>query len=113
MIKYPIPEAYGEKDVDIEANKLFSETFTLLYTRLMHKYVLLHYSNASTVSYRIDFVDFFNECIDTSQEIVQKTTKMLLEKGLLPKSPIMVIPDKVDYVMIRIILEVSLPKKAS
>lgn len=97
-INHPIPEAYGEKDVDSNTNQLFSEAFTLLYTRLMHKYVLLHYSNATTVSYRSDIVNCFNECMNTSQEIIQKASKVLLEKGLLSKSPTIVIPDRVDYV---------------
>lgn len=97
-INHPIPEAYGERDVDTNAKQLFSEAFTLQYTRLMQKYILIYYSNALTVSYRADFNNYFNECINTSQELHQKASKVLLEKGLIPKSPAMVIPDKVDFV---------------
>jgi hypothetical protein len=47
-IRYPIPEAYGEKDVDINAKQLFSESFTIKYARLMHKFILINYSKSLT-----------------------------------------------------------------
>ncbi|EGW38959.1 DUF3231 family protein [Desulfosporosinus sp. OT] len=97
-IHHPIPEAYGDKDIDVNAKQLFSESFTLLYTRLMHKFVLLYYSNALSVSSRSDFRSFFSECISTSHEIHQKATELLLAKGLLLKCPSIVIPDRVDHV---------------
>ena len=43
---HPIPEAYGEKDVDVNTKQLFNETFELKYTRLMHKFVMINYCNA-------------------------------------------------------------------
>ncbi len=95
---HPIPEAYGEKDVDINAKQLFNETFELQYTRLMHKFVLINYCNALTVSSRSDIRGYFFECITTSREIHQKATEVLLAKGLLSKSPSIAIPDRVDYI---------------
>lgn len=97
-INHPIPEAYGDKDVDVNAKQLFSESYTLLYTRLMHKFVLLNYSNALTVSPRPDIRNYFSGCISTSQEIHQKAMEVLLAKGLMFKSPSIVIPDMVDYI---------------
>lgn len=97
-IGHPIPEAYSDKDVDINVKQLFSESFTLLYTRLMHRFVLIYYSNALSISSRSDFRTYFSECISTSQEIHQRATEVLLAKGLLLKYPTIVIPDRVDYV---------------
>lgn len=97
-INHPIPEAYSDKDVNSDAKQLFSESFTLLYTRLMHKFVLIYYCNALTVCSRSDFRSFFSECINTSHEIHQKATEVLLAKGLLVKYPNIVIPDRVDYI---------------
>ncbi len=97
-INHPIPKAYGEKDVTIDAKQLFSESFTLLYTRLMHKFVLLNYCNAVTVSTRSDFRNYFTECIGTSQEIHKKATEVLLAKGLMFKCPSILTPDRVDYI---------------
>ena len=97
-INHPIPEAYGEKDVDVNTKQLFSESFTLAYTRLMHKFTMMYYSYELSLSSRSDFRSYFNECIDTSQEIHQKATEILQAKGLLLKAPIIQIPDRVDFV---------------
>lgn len=97
-INHPIPEAFGDNDVDSNVKQLFSESFTLLYTRLMHKFVLINYCNSLTVSSRSDFRNYFSDCIKTSQEIHQRATEILLAKGLLLKYPNIVIPDRVDYV---------------
>ncbi|SHH14393.1 DUF3231 family protein [Desulfosporosinus lacus] len=97
-INHPIPEAFSDKDVDVNARQLFAESFTLSYTRLMHRFVLIDYANALTISSRPDFRNYFFECIDKSQEIVQKATDILLAKGLSIKHPHIVIPDRVDFV---------------
>jgi len=95
---HPIPEGYGENDVDNNAKQLFSESFKLLYTRLMHRFVSLDYNNSLAVSSRSDFRDFFREGINTSLDIHQKATELLLAKGLLIKYPNIPIPDRRDYV---------------
>ncbi|AFM40217.1 Protein of unknown function (DUF3231) [Desulfosporosinus acidiphilus SJ4] len=97
-IKHPIPDAFGEKDVDINASELFSEDYLLTYTKFTNKYILLHYCQAFAISTRTDFINFFNECIDTSRQINKEAKEVLLAKGLLLKPPYIVIPDKVDYV---------------
>lgn len=98
LIQHPIPEGFGEKDVEINSKELFSESYLLSYTRLTNRYILLNYSQASGVSYRPEIRKFFNECIDSCQEIIQKSTDILLAKGLLTKTPYIVIPDRVEYV---------------
>jgi len=97
-IQHPIPDAFNEKDVDINARELFTETFSLNYTRLMTKFILLNYSVAFTESSRSDFRNFFAESIDTSREINEKASNILLAKGLLQKSPYTPTPDRVEYI---------------
>jgi len=97
-IHHPIPEAYGERDVDTNAKQLFSESFTLQYARLMNKFVLINYSKSLSASSRSDVRRYFSECLNTSQEVHQKATEVLLAKGLLEKSPSIVTPDRVDFV---------------
>ena len=97
-IQHPIPEAYGERDVNVNAKQLFSESFTIQYTRLMHKFILINYSKSLSASSRSDVRSYFSECLNTSQEVHQKATEVLLAKGLLEKCPSIVIPDRVDFV---------------
>lgn len=95
---HPVPEAYGDKDIDNNAKHLYSESFRIKYTRLMNKYLMTSYLNALSVSSRSDIRSYFNECMDTSKEIHQKATEILLAKGLLVKSPNIEIPDRVDFI---------------
>ena len=97
-IKLPIANAFGEKDVDVNAKELFSESFSLQYTRLMQKFILYYYCNALTASTRSDFRQFFAKCLNTSAEIHQRATDVLLAKGILDKAPIIQVPDQVEYV---------------
>lgn len=95
---HPIPMAYGERDVNVNSKQLFSESFTLTYTRLMHKFTMLYYCYGLSLSSRSDFRSLFKKCIDTSQEIHEKATDILQAKGLLLKAPIIAVPDRVDFV---------------
>jgi hypothetical protein len=97
-IHHPIPEGFGEKDVDVNAPSLFSETFGLAYTRIMNLYVELHYGLALGRSSRSDFRQIFSDAINTSKDIIEKATDVLLAKGLLPKAPSIIIPDRVEKV---------------
>jgi hypothetical protein len=95
---HPIPEGFGEKDVDINAPELFSEGFSLAYTRLMNVFIELKYSMALARSSRQDFRQFFSQSIDTSREISQRATDILLAKGLFAKAPHIIIPDRNEIV---------------
>jgi len=64
----------------------------------MLKFTLINYSNSLSLCSRSDFRSYFSECINTSHEIHQKATEILLAKGLLLKAPSIVIPDRVDFV---------------
>lgn len=97
-IQHAIPEAYCERDVDINAKQLFSESFTLKYTRMMQKFILIDYSKFLAASSRSDFRSYFSESIITSLEVHQRATELLLAKGLLLKAPSLVTPDRVDFV---------------
>jgi hypothetical protein len=97
-IHHPLPEGFGEKDVNIDVPELFSETFSLAYTRIMNVYIELKYVYSLSRSYRSDFRDFFAKGIITAREIYQKSTDVLLAKGLISKSPYITIPDKIDKI---------------
>ncbi|EHQ88511.1 DUF3231 family protein [Desulfosporosinus youngiae] len=97
-IHNPIPDGFSEKDVKVDVKGLFSDSFSLTYTRLMTKFIMQYYCISLSESARTDFRDFFSEAINTSQEVMVRATDVLLAKGLLNKSPCIEIPDKVSYV---------------
>ncbi|KUO62581.1 MAG: hypothetical protein APF84_02205 [Gracilibacter sp. BRH_c7a] len=98
FIKHPLPAGFGENDVETNAKELYSESFLITYTRLTNRYILHQYSQAYGISYLPQIRDLFYECISTCREIIQKSTDVLLAKGLLIKTPNIVIPDRVEYV---------------
>lgn len=96
--QHPIPEAFGEKDVNLSAPRLFDETFWVLYTRIMTKYIFQNHYLAYTESTRSDIRQLFNEFIDGSRDIIRKADDVLLAKGVYPKTPYIAVPDRVEFV---------------
>jgi len=97
-IHHPIPSAFGVQDVNVSSENLFNDEFKLAYTRLMHKLVLINYSQAFTLSVRIDIRNYFKECIDTSQDLIEKATDLLITKKALIHSPYIEIPKSVKFI---------------
>lgn len=97
-VKHPIPTAFGEKDVDINAPQLFYESFTSLYVRMMQVFIMIQYAAASAVSYRTDFKSFFSESMRISNDIEKRATEILLAKGILQKHPSILTPHSIGNV---------------
>lgn len=97
-IQHPIPVAFGEKDVYINAPALFEDVFSIRYMRLMTKYILLNHSMAFSDSTRSDFRILFSRFIDGAKGVLDRADEVLLAKGLYSKSPYITFPDSVKYV---------------
>ncbi|TVY11451.1 DUF3231 family protein [Paenibacillus cremeus] len=96
--KFPIPLAFTDKDVNIDAPRLFSDGFMLLYLRHMGIAGLTAYSMVLASSSRKDIRVFFNHNLKTAAELLEKATTTLQSKGLLPRSPYIPYPDSVEFV---------------
>ncbi|MBP1759201.1 MAG: hypothetical protein H6Q63_118 [Firmicutes bacterium] len=96
--QHPIPQAFGEKDVDSTAPKLFDETYCVIYTRIMTKYIFQNHYLAFTESTRSDIRQLFDGFIDGSRDIIRRTDDVLLAKGVYPKPPYIAVPDRVEFV---------------
>lgn len=97
-IQHPIPEGFGEKDVDINAPELFAEEFSIRYTKLMQKYILVNHTIAFSDCSRPDIKNLFSEFTDKAKKVIERADRVLLEKGLFPKSPFIESPDQIEYV---------------
>ncbi|MBC2728037.1 DUF3231 family protein [Desulfosporosinus sp.] len=98
LIQHPIPEAFGEKDINPTAPKLFDETYWVLYTKLMTKYIFQNHYLAYAESTRSDIRQLFYTFIDGSRETIKKADDVLLAKGVYPKTPYIAVPDRVEFV---------------
>ncbi|MDO0824636.1 DUF3231 family protein [Desulfosporosinus nitroreducens] len=97
-IHHPVPDAFGEKDVDVNAPELFSEIFSVRYSKHMSRFILVNHTLAFSDSSRTDIKDLFSRAIERSKGVIQKADQVLLAKGLFSKSPNIEIPDSVEYV---------------
>lgn len=97
-IQHPVPQAFGEKDVNITAPRLYDETFHVMYIRIMTIYILQNHCLAYAESTRSDFRQLFYDFIDGSRDIIRRAQDVLLSKGVFHKTPYINLPDKVEFV---------------
>lgn len=96
--KFPIPLAFTEKDVNLNAPRLFSDGYMLLYLRHMGIAGTITYGVALASSSRQDIRAFYYHNLKTAAELLEKSTAILQSKGILPRSPFIPYPDSVEYV---------------
>lgn len=96
--QFPVPHAFTVEDVNVDAPKLFSDGFMLLYLRQMGISGLGAYSIALASSARIDIREFFTHNLMTTAELLNKTTTVLESKGLFIRPPYISHPETVEYV---------------
>lgn len=92
---HPIPKAFNMDDVNVNAARLYSDTFMLTYVRFMSRFSMISYSEARASSTRSDVRDFFDEAIRLNIKLFDMADDVLLGKGLLAKPPYIPIPDKI------------------
>jgi hypothetical protein len=94
---HPVPKGFCEEDVNVNAQKLYSDTFMLTYIRYMSRFSLINYSEARASSTRSDVRAFFDEAIRSNIELFDMADEVLLGKGLLSKPPLIPIPIEIDF----------------
>lgn len=73
---FQVPIGFTEKDVNLNAPRLFSDQFLLFYSYIMTIHGLTAYSLAITNSERQDIQNYFYECTKTSKELFQKIVEI-------------------------------------
>ncbi|HZG57349.1 DUF3231 family protein [Paenibacillus sp.] len=96
--QYPFPEAFSEKDRNVEAPPLFSDVFILHYTYGMAKLGLRTVPHAIGESARGDVLDFLYRAYDDYRALFQKAVEMLLNKGLYTRAASFPIPDQTEFI---------------
>ncbi|MFC4102131.1 DUF3231 family protein [Paenibacillus xanthanilyticus] len=82
-----LPLGFSEADVNVRAPRLFSDLIMLYYVRQMGIGGTVAYSLALATSTRGDIREFFNHNLKTAAELLDRTTTMLLDKGLFMRAP--------------------------
>lgn len=95
---FPIPDAFHENDVDLAAPRLFSDSLMLLYLRQIGISGLNAYALAVGTSAREDIRSFFSHNVETAKELLNRSTDLMLEKGLFQRPPQIPYPDQTETV---------------
>lgn len=95
---FPVPQGFGEEDVNLGAPRLFEDAFYVHYLKYAAKAGMSIYSVAIPLVYRKDVKEFFTYCIDSTMGLMNQIKEILMNKGLIIKPPIIPIPDKVEFV---------------
>ncbi|MGD6965394.1 DUF3231 family protein [Rossellomorea vietnamensis] len=94
----PIPNGFGKNDVNSEAPKLFSDVTYLRYIHHVGRSGLNAYSLAKGVLARRDVRDLYSKWLQQSNELFDRVSEIMLEKGVFIRSPYMAYPERVEYV---------------
>jgi hypothetical protein len=96
--KLPVPQGFGEQDVNLQAPRLFSNPFMLLYIQQMGAIGLNLYSIALSNSARKDIRDYYTHCIQSSSELFNRATEVMQNKGLFIRPPYIPYPQQVEFI---------------
>lgn len=95
---YPIPVGFTDKDVNIEAPRLFTDKLYLLYMLNMGKFGMSSYALALALVAREDIVEYYTNCLDETKKLHNEAKKMALDKGIFLRPPVIPRHEKVDFV---------------
>lgn len=94
----PIPDGFTDNDVNINAPRLFSDTFYLVYLAFMARIAMHNYTLILNQIARSDIRDYFSKRIVNSIDLYNKTTDLRLSKGIFIRAPYVEVPKKVQYI---------------
>ncbi|MFC0214055.1 DUF3231 family protein [Paenibacillus chartarius] len=96
--KFPIPVGFTDKDVNLNAPRLYSDTFFLNYLHQTTKSGFSLYAIALPNIARSDVRDFVSECIVSLTELYNKVADVSLSKGIFIRPPYITVSHDVEFV---------------
>ncbi|MBD2867264.1 DUF3231 family protein [Paenibacillus arenilitoris] len=95
---FPIPLGFTGEDVNVNARRLFSDSFFLYYIKNMSKVGLTTYGMTYSMASRADTRTFFGDALRETMTLDKKVTQVLQNKGLYIRPPSIPTPDHIDFV---------------
>lgn len=96
--KFPLPIGFTHEDVNIDAPRLFSDTFVMMYLRHMSLLGMAANSGAIGLGTRPDVIAFHKSVLQSAMDLQDQTRQLMLNQGTYIRPPFISIPDKADFV---------------
>lgn len=110
--KNKVPHGFKvEEDVDLNAPRLYSDSYVLTFIHSMAQIGLNGYGVSLALAVRADMIDHFTESLHETMELYKMTTNLLLSKGLYIRSPFLPNLEKIEYVSNQAFLWVVIGQK--
>lgn len=96
---FPLPHGFTEDyDVDPNAERLYSDSFMLVYLRKYNKFGIINLAHALPLATRPDVRAYLNNGLIDAQNLLNITEDLLAKKGLALRPPYTPVPDRANYV---------------
>lgn len=86
---HPIPIGFTEDDVNLDSPLLFSDTYMGVYIQIMSIHGGTRYTGALGNSTRKDIRKYMMQVINETMELYDRSTEVLINKGIIVKPPIL------------------------
>ena len=96
--KLPLPTAFTSEDVNMNAPRLYTDTFMLEYIGHISRAGLLAYGGFVAMSARKDIRSYFMEGLTEVSNLYDTGADVSLSKGLFVRAPYIAYPTKIDFV---------------
>ncbi|MFZ5645337.1 MAG: DUF3231 family protein [Bacillota bacterium] len=96
--EHPFPQGFTDQDVNLDAPRLFSDTFFLTFMEFMAEIRLNGYATALPMAARADIREYFTGCLASAAELYNRVAGVMLTKGVYVRAPYIPVPDNVDFV---------------
>ncbi|MDP4147395.1 MAG: DUF3231 family protein [Bacillota bacterium] len=94
----PLPDGFTDKDVNINAPRLFTDAYYLAYLSYISRVEMHNYTSIINNIARADVMDYFTQRITEAMELYKKAANLRLSKGIFIKAPWVEIPKQVQYI---------------
>ncbi|MGH4121229.1 DUF3231 family protein [Clostridium sp.] len=93
-----IPDGISDSDVNINAPRLFTDSFYLQYLGFIARFALHNYALILNHIARSDIRDYFSKCINMNVEFFNHSANVRLSMGVFIRAPRIDVPKEVQYV---------------
>jgi hypothetical protein len=95
---FPIPQGFTAQDVDLSAPALFFDLYSVSYIYGMSRIGMANYSRMVSNVAREDIRAFFSQCLRTTLDLYNESTRLMLDKGIYDRPPMIPYPDHVEFI---------------